>query len=192
MKKFIQCLRRYRRDQRGIAAVEMALASPILFLLLLGGTEMGRYILVHQKVEKMAFAVADVTAQYETVTSAEIATIMNASSELMNPHEGFATHGRMILTAVHKDPDETNQQVRWQCEGGGSLTALSQVGQPNTSAKADLPGDLELDDDDHVIVSEVFYTYQPMITWFQIQNVNLYKTAMFRPRLGQLSTVAGC
>ncbi len=192
MIKLINMLRRFRQDQRGIAAVEMALASPVLFFLLLGGTEMGRYILIHQKVEKMAFVVADVASQYETVTSSQVSTIMDASSELMNPYEDFDSRGRMILTAVHKDPNDTDQLVRWQCSGGGALVAASQVGLPNTTTKAVLPGNLDLDDDDHVIVSEVFYTYQPIITWFQVQNVNLYKTAMFRPRLGQLSTVAGC
>ena len=64
-KHFMKIFRRYRKSERGIAAVEFALVSPILFLLLLGGVEVGRYILVHQKVEKMAYSVSDVVSQLE-------------------------------------------------------------------------------------------------------------------------------
>ncbi len=192
MNRFMNMLRRLKDDQRGIAAVEMALASPILFFLLLGGTEMGRYILTHQKVEKMAYAVADVISQYELLTSADVAIVMNASAELMNPYESFDTNGTMILTSIHKDPNDNDQLVRWQCAGGGSLSATSHVGVINSTAKAELPGDLILDDGDNVIVSEIFYTYEPIITWINIQKLDLYKTAMFRPRLGQLTTAPGC
>jgi hypothetical protein len=183
-------LRRYRAEERGIAAVEFALVMPILFTLLLGGTEMARFILVHIKTEKMAYSVADVISQFESVTSGDVTMIFDATSELMSPYDSFGTNGRVILTSVRKEADEENQEVHWQCFDGGSMSATSHVGTVN--AEATLPGGLQLEDGDNVIVSEVFYTYTPIINFMNIQGTQIYKTAMFRPRLGALTEVPGC
>lgn len=185
-------LGRYRRNERGLAAVEFAMVSPILILLLLGGTEMGRYILVHQKAEKMAYSVSNVISQLDTVTSGDVDVIFGAVTELMNPYDNFETRGTLFLSSVHKDPDDAGQTIRWQCQGGGSLTANSRVGEVGSGNAAVLPGNLDLEDDDNVIVSEVVYTYQPMLTWYRIQNITIYKSAMFRPRLGALTSAPGC
>ena len=190
--RLLKLLGRYQRNQRGVAAIEFALVSPILFLLLLGGVEVGRYILVHQKVEKMAYSVSDVVSQLEAVTSGDVDVVFGAATELMNPYDEYETRGRLMLSSVHKDPDDADQKIRWQCEGGGSLTAESGVGDPGSGEAAALPGNLELEDDDNVIVSEAFYTYKPILGWYSIQNVTIYKSAMFRPRLGALTSAPGC
>ncbi len=189
---FVNMLRRFKRSERGIAAVEFALVSPILFLLLLGGVEVGRYILVHQKVEKMAYSVSDVVSQLEAVTSGDVDVVFGAATELMNPYDEYETRGRLFLSSVHKDEDDADQKIRWQCNGGGSLTAESAVGDPSSGEAAALPGNLELEDDDNVIVAEAFYTYKPVLAWYTIQNITIYKSAMFRPRLGALTSAPGC
>jgi len=193
MTKYLKnILRRYKRSERGVAAVEFALVSPILFLLLLGGVEVGRYILVHQKAEKMAYSVSDVVSQLEAVTSGDVDVMFGAVTELMNPYDNFTTYGTLYLSSVHKDPADADQTIRWQCQGGGSLVANSRVGDVNSGGAATLPGNLALEDDDNVIVSEVVYTYQPILTWYKIQNITIYKSAMFRPRLGALTSAPGC
>lgn len=181
----------YQKNERGVAAVEFALVSPILFMLLLGGVEVGRYILVHQKAEKMAYSVSDVVSQLEAVTSGDIDVVFGAVTELMNPYDNFDAYGTLYLSSVHKDPADADQSICWQCQGGGSLAADSRVGEVNGGAAA-LPGDLALEDDDNVIVSEVVYTYQPIVGWYSIQNITIYKSAMFRPRLGALTSAPGC
>jgi Flp pilus assembly protein TadG len=191
--RLLKLLGHYRRNETGIAAVEFALVSPILFMLLLGGTEVGRYILVHQKVEKMAYSVADIISQLEAVTSGDVDVVFGAATELMNPYDEYETRGTLYLSSVHKDPDNADQTIRWQCQGGGSMTAESGVGDPTTGgAVAVLPGSLDLEDDDNVIVAEAFYTYRPVLSWYAIQNITISKSAMFRPRLGALTSAPGC
>ena len=190
-KPLVKTLRRYLASERGVAAVEFALVSPILFMLLLGGVEVGRYILVHQKVEKMAYSVSDVISQLENVTAGDVDTVFGAATQFMNPYDDFESNGRLILSSVHKDSADPDQEVRWQCEGGGTMSATSRVGDPASGA-ATLPGNLALEDDDNVIVSEAFFTYQPVLNWYQIQNITIYKATMFRPRLGALTSVPGC
>lgn len=193
MMRYIQLLKSWRNNQSGLAAVEFALALPIFVALLMGGAEVARYILVHQKVEKLAFSVADVTSQFEILGSGDISVIMNASAEIMDPYDQFDTRGRIVLSSVFKDPDETKQLLQWQCEGGGTASATSHVAQPSSQTAAVLPGNMVLDDADDVIVAEIFYTYTPMLDWFEFgAGQNIYKTAMFRPRLGALTAVPGC
>jgi len=50
---------------------------------------------------------------------------------------------------------------------------------------------MTLNDKDNVIVTEVFYNYQPMITTNGvITGTTIYKTAVYKPRLGDLSTLS--
>lgn len=193
IKHLVKIFRRYQRNERGVAAVEFALVSPILFGLLLGGVEIGRYVLVHQKAEKMVYSVADIISQSADtgVTAADVDAIFGASTEFMNPYDNFDTNGTLFLSSVHKEPLET-QKIKWQCNGGGTLVAESRVGDVTNSVPTVLPGNFALEDDDDVIVAEVVYNYQPILTWYQIQNIEIYKSTMFRPRLGALTSAPGC
>jgi hypothetical protein len=140
----------------------------------------------------MAYSVSDVISQLDSVTSGDVDVVFGAASELMNPYDKFETRGTLFLSSVHKDPDDADQTIRWQCQGGGGLAAQSRVGKVGAGEVASLPGNLDLDDDDNVIVSEVVYTYQPILTWYKIQNITIYKSAIFRPRLGALTSAPGC
>lgn len=187
-------IRAYSHDQGGVATVEFALCVPFLCLLLLGGVELGRYLLIHQKVGRMAFSLADITSQFETLTNNEMTTILNASSHLMNPRDNFAIQGRIIISSVEKGEEANDvQEVVWQCAGGGNLDKDSTVGTVNSENAATLPNSLSLESGEDVIVAEVFYTYTPMLTWGGLANpTDVVKTALFRPRLGALTTSPGC
>ncbi|WP_051630683.1 TadE/TadG family type IV pilus assembly protein [Afifella pfennigii] len=181
--------RSLRRQESGIAAVEFALVTPMLLLLGLGGFQMSHFLLAQQKVEKMAFTVADVVSRNEMITAGIANQIFRATGELMRPMS-FDDNGLVVLSAVGRDEGEANATVDWQCEGGGTLAEDSQIGQVNEVAS--LPGGLSLDEGDMVIVAEVFYRYDPVISGFFMGNRDLYKYALFRPRLGQLTSAAGC
>jgi Flp pilus assembly pilin Flp len=187
----VKIVRRFRENEHGVAAVEFALVSPILFMLLLGGVEVGRYILVHQKAEKMVYSVADVISQLENVTAGDVDAVFGAATEFMNPYDNFPARGVLHLSSVHKDPADADQEVRWQCTGGGTMWADSRVGEVAAGA-AVLPGSFVLEDDDNVIVAEAHYVYKPVLKWYNIQNIIIYKSTMFRPRLGALTTAPGC
>ena len=176
-------------DRRGVAAIELALASPVLLVLLLGTTEIAGFIKVHYQAAQMASTVADAVARYDKVTSADIADILSASSAVMDKAD-FGTKGYVVLTSAVKVKLTDAPTVAWQCRGGGTTAQASRIGKLKNVAT--LPGSLVLDADDNVIVAEVFYTYTPMFTLIPIATRIVYKTAVFRPRLGALTTVSGC
>lgn len=176
-------------DRRGVAAIELALASPVLLVLLIGTTELASFIKIHYQSAQMASTVADAVARYDKVTSADIADILSASAAVMDQTD-FGAKGYVVLTSAVKVKATDAPTVAWQCRGGGTTAQASRVGK--LKGVATLPGSLVLDADDNVIVAEVFYTYTPMFTLIPIDTRIVYKTAVFRPRLGALTTVSGC
>ncbi len=178
---------RFLRNREGVAAVEMALVTPVLLLLFCGGGEMGFYLQAHFRTAQMASTVADVVARYENVTSSDISSIFAVSSEVMGDDD-FDDHGYVILTSVKREGGKA-ATVSWQCEAGAYENS-SRIGSINK--QAELPNDLPLTANDNVIVAEVFYHYTPIFTSVVAVNPLLYKTAVFRPRLGDLTAAPGC
>jgi Flp pilus assembly protein TadG len=176
-------------DCRGVAAVEMAIIAPLLVLLLLGTAEVANLVKTHFEAAQTASTVADVVARYETVTNDNIQAIFAVSERVMG-ESTFKANGRIILTSVAKAATSgAKTLVSWQCTGGGTLTAPSAIGQVGKTAT--LPGSLTLDADDNVIVAEVFFHYEPLFSLIPLPQT-IKKTALFRPRLGQLTTAPGC
>jgi hypothetical protein len=80
-------------------------------------------------------------------------------------------------------------KISWQCHGGGTQARDSRIGEVGDTVS--LPGGLTIDADDNVIVAEVYYRYEPVFDMLPIAD-EVYKTAVFRPRLGALTSAAGC
>lgn len=171
-------------NQRGAAAAEFAIMFPVLLLLLLGGFEISRFLLIHQKADKVAYTVTDVVAQSTSVTNAQLALVMSAAAQIMQPFT-FGANGRVIVSSVYQNG--TNPPVvRWQYAGGGTLSRTSQIGTVNGNAT--LPGGLTLNDRDNVIIAEVYYSYVPVFSGGLMTARDIYKNAIFKPRLGALTT----
>ena len=183
--------RSLHRDESGLAYLEFAIATPFLLALLMGAIEMTRYILIVQKVEKISVTIADVVAQGSTASTAQLDNVITAAAEIMNPYP-FDTLGYVIITSVKQTGTWTAAnppRVNWQYKGGGTWLQNSQVGSPGTSAT--LPNNMTLFDKDNVIVTEVYYNYQPLVSGNGvIGGTTLYKVGVFKPRLGDLSTLS--
>lgn len=183
----VRIFRRLALNNQGIAAIEMAIITPVLVLMLCGGSEIAVYARSHFQTSQMASTVADAVARYEAVTSADISSIFSVSSEVMGSAD-FSKKGYVILSSISRTGGAT-PVVSWQCKGG----ALANASRIGTLAKtATLPGNLVLDATDNVIIAEVFYQYTPMFSNFVPVQKQLYKTAIFRPRLGSLTAAPGC
>lgn len=182
MKKIRAKLYHFLCNRDGVAYLEFAVALPFLLVLFLGSVELTRYIIIAQKVEKSAVTISDVIAQSETINTGQIDLLITAVGEVMQPYS-FNTNGYVIITSVSQSGSES-PTVNWQYTGGGSWTQSSQVGSEGGTAT--LPNGLTLNDKDTVIVAEVYYDYQPMITNTIVSGTPIYKVAVFKPRLGDL------
>jgi len=175
------CAAQYRR--RGVAAIEFALTLPIWIALLIGTADGTYCILVNEKTDRIAYSVTDIVTQYQTITIANLKDILQAASQLMQPFP-FANNGVVIVTSVYKPTGQT-PVIEWQYEGGGTLAQTSQIG--STGSTPSLPNGLTLNDNDNVIISEVYYNFIPLFLNVGPLVANtIYRVAMYKPRLSQL------
>lgn len=186
---FMRSLKKLFKAQAGIAYVEFAITLPFLVMLFLGAVEITRYIIIIQKVEKVSVTISDLVAQSSTTTNADLAIIVQAASQVMRPFT-FNSNAYVIISSVTKTGTNT-PKVNWQYTGGGTWTQASGVGTTNNNAT--LPTGFTMVDKDNIIITEVYYNYTPLMGSV-LHNVigggTLYKQAVFKPRLGDLTTIS--
>lgn len=173
-------LGRLRRCQAGAAAVEFALSLPLLVTVVIGGAEYTRYCIANQKLERVAASVADLVAQGQGVSLADLQTVFSAVDNMMQPFS-LDNAGRVIVTSV--SGQSGRPVVQWQ-EAYGSSSDHSRVGVKGGTAT--LPAGLNLRDGENVIVCESFMLYEPMFATDLLEANRLYRVAAYRPRFGAL------
>jgi hypothetical protein len=135
----------------GVALIEFALVFPVFFLLLFGGLEINRLILIQQKLEKAGYVIADIVTQYQPATVAAVAGEISVAEVESNV---FPQLARMmgaysnpidqsaILTSIRvTGPAATRSlKIEWQIAGGGSLSGTCDGLTPNTCAQSIVNG----------------------------------------------------
>lgn len=188
------------KNEAGLAYIEFAIVLPVLLMLFLGGVEITRYVLIIQKLEKTVSTVANVVTQTNPSTSqltdAIMQDLMNSVQDMMSPY-GSTSNMRVIVTDV---VDRTNAQststaaptVNWQFCGGGTLTNQSKLGTTvNRNANLTnlgLPSSYAMSAGEEVVIAEVYFNFQPITNQNILGNVLQYRTAVYMPRLGALSS----
>ena len=95
---------RFARDRRGVSAVEFALVAPLLVALYLGCVEISDGVSADRKVTLTAAALANLSAQVTTITTADMTNILDASSAIIAP---YSPNNRVL-------PEHRQQQ---ECDG---------------------------------------------------------------------------
>ena len=173
-------------DKSGASLIELAFAMPILVTLLLGGVEIARYVLLHQKLDRVSSSIADLVSQAETISIGDLQNIFDAAQFVAKPFNLLA-EGTVIVSSISNPLGGQDSRVNWQESGGGSITANSQIGTPGSSVT--LPTGFTLADGQTIIIAEVFYDYVPWILGDFTGANQIYHRALFRPRYGGLTTL---
>ena len=124
-----------RSCNRGNVVVEFALALPVLMLLLLASAELGRFVLLNQKIDRVAITMSDLVARAETISEADLDDIFSAAAHVAEPFD-LSGRGRVVISSV-TNADGGGATIAWQRAGGGSFIKASNVG--TEGASADLP-----------------------------------------------------
>ena len=173
----------FRHHTGGVAAVEFALVLPVLMTLFYGVVEITRYILVTQKVEKLAYTVGDSISNSTTVTNAEMDQLLTATNDIMKPFS-FTSNGTVMISSLYKAAG-ANPVVNWRHQGGGTLTATSALGA--VGAAPQMPAGFTFDDRENVIAAEVFYRFSPLISSRFFGTTTIYRRVFYSPRFGSLT-----
>lgn len=169
----------------GNVAVEFALAVPVLLMLMLASAELARFVILHQKMDRVATTISDLVSRAETINEGEMADIFTAVGEVAYPYD-LADLGVVIVSSV-VNPDGNGPIVAWQRSGGGSYSATSQVGTEGNDAT--LTGDFEVREGETAIIAEVYFDFTPFLSEMIVAPQVIYRTAHHRPRLGTLEEI---
>lgn len=213
-------MRQFAKHEGGIALLEFALLAPFLILLFLGAIELGRYILIMQKVEKASYVLTDMVSQYEeattntqpyppgTINQTEIDAVFAQYTRIMSPY-GADSRQRVIVTSVTREGAALT--VKWQVAGGGTLTDdvtsivngrtpgnMSAGSVRNTPASFPAAFNtilIPFDDNDNMVVGEVFYRYSPILRnqllaiGVDIPEQTFTRYMFFKPRQGAMNAL---
>ncbi|MGI9508118.1 MAG: TadE/TadG family type IV pilus assembly protein [Geminicoccaceae bacterium] len=178
-----QC--RFRRHDRGNVVVEFALVLPVLLMMMLASAELGRFVLLNQKIDRVAITMSDLVARAETISESELDDIFNAAAHVAEPFD-LGGSGRVVISSV-TNVGGGGATVAWQRTGGGSFITASEIGAEGETA--DLPDDFAVRDGETAIISEVFFDFEPFLSEVIVSPRVIYRRAHHRPRLGTLDTV---
>lgn len=206
------------RNQDGVSLLEFGLILPVLMIILIGGLEITRLILFHQKIDNATSRVADLITQMdmENVPCSGVGSLQwmrdHMMTAAMSPYS-WDEDGQLIVSAVeaeYSDPNNpdnsipTEQRVKWQwtSAGGNASHIGNEGGLANGSAWPGIfrvsPNAGGMFDGDRIIAVEVFYVYSPLIPGMEFlipsgEHMDMYKNAFFRARFGNLNNLGdGC
>ncbi|KEQ51466.1 TadE family protein [Sphingobium chlorophenolicum] len=166
----INTLRRMRRDQSGIAAVEFALSLPILVGLTMYSMEAANMAYTSQKLGDVATLTADSVSRIRLSISNGDVTDALGGMKILGDSIDLRNRGRIIVSSVQPVIDNSgnviNQKVRWQRCTGALIkdspyvvnTNLGTAGIGATGRKIAAAKESEL------IFVEIYYTYKPLVS----------------------------
>jgi Flp pilus assembly protein TadG len=176
----VSLLRRFKEDDRGVAAIEFALILPTLLLLYFGVAELCQATISDRKASHVASAVGDLVAQTTSVTPADLADIFNIGNTMMAP---FPTSSlRMRVTSLTANASGT-PVVDWSVGYNG-------YGVMTKGATTSLP--MTLSAGDSVIMAQSQFQYTSVVQYLLPNALTYNDTYYLRPRRSTQVTCSAC
>lgn len=157
--------------------VEFAFAMPVLIALVMGGFEFARFALLNQKMERATGFVADLVSRADALEAGDFTDYFAAAGQIGLPYDLF-NDGNMIVTSV--TGESSGPEVLWQQVGAGAVTEPSRIGAPGEAAT--LPNGFQVDEGEGLIVTEVYFDFEPLVLPALMPARRLYFQAIYRPR----------
>ncbi len=171
-------------DRRGAIALELAMAIPVIVLLVSSGIEITRFLLLNQKIERASATMADLVSQSENLSESALDNLFAAAGYVVAPYD-IASDGRIVVSSL--GGGEGPATVLWQ-RAFGAASGVSAIG--TEGGPASLPAGFILRASEAAIVAEVFFDYRPAFFDRVFEPSMLHATAIHRPRFGALASLA--
>jgi Flp pilus assembly protein TadG len=177
-----ESLRRFLRrrvGERAMAATEFALILPVALIMFTGSLIYGTASEVNRKVTLTARNVTDLVTQYESITTADMTTLINSAAQVMAP---FPTANTTVVITDITVNSAGQGTVEWS-------VALSGSGLPVGQAVTNLPTNIQAipavagQSQINIIWGHVAYLYTPTIGYNITQPITLSDDIYLTPRL---------
>lgn len=164
-----------KASRSGVAAVEMAVALPLLVTLGMGGLELASFALANLRVNQIAIAVADNASRAKLTSISGAAQFREydvvetfRSADLAYPGMAVFTNGRIVLSSLETN-SSGGQWIHWQrCRGSksvGSKYGTQGTGATGTSFAGMGPTGsvITAESGSAIMFAEVYYDYRPVV-----------------------------
>ncbi|MEE4011197.1 TadE/TadG family type IV pilus assembly protein [Roseibium sp. FZY0029] len=115
-RRFLTGLRSIGADKRAVTAIEFAMILPFMLILLIGMEEVTGTLDHDRKVSRIANSVADLVAQGQTLTPADLKAMLDIGGKIIDPYPD--TDLETIVASVTFD-DEGTPAVDWSYSSKG-------------------------------------------------------------------------
>lgn len=186
--KTSRVLHKFKKSERGAMFVEMAIVLPIFILLISGIFEISMYILIHNKLLRVAGVIGDTITRQNT-TAANIIAILDTSDNLFQPLT-FAPAGSVVVTQISNSKlsaSATDMLINWQYSINGAVSKFGTTG----NFPSNLPNNISTINNQSMVLTEVFYQYKPLVFPNFIANQTIYITSVYAPRMGDMNVLTG-
>jgi Flp pilus assembly protein TadG len=153
-------VRRFTRDNKGVAAVEFAFIAPLLITLYLGTQEISLALNINKKVGRTSSAIGDLVAQEtDEVVVADLRDIMKVGAATMQPYS--ITKPEVWVTGIQISATGA-ATVAWSQRLVDNITYS--VPYPAGSAVATVPVKLKVNST-FLVKVETKLKYRPITSW---------------------------
>jgi Flp pilus assembly protein TadG len=181
-------LHRFRKDKKGLAAVEIALILPVLITLFFGVVEVSMLLSARASVTSVASVTADLVAQKSTVTASDITNVFTAATAILYPN---SVNNATIEIYSIVDNNNATGKVAWSCKKIGSNAAVVGATTPPTGSTGgdiikagnlDANGTPQYGGTGSVIIGKVTYVYSSPTSKLVAGTTSMTNMFYARPR----------
>jgi Flp pilus assembly protein TadG len=190
----MRAIRRFRKDHKGVAAIEFALIAPILIGLYIMLNETASGLRAARKVTMASRVMSDLVSQVPEVNNAYRDDVFASITPIMQPFTGSLASIR--LTSIRFDALGRGY-VDWSEAQGPGLTAHARCKPAQTPivpnpglGQIAVPAGLMVPNSS-VVLAEVQFAYTPVIGYNITGTINLQDQLYTRPRAGTHVTRTG-
>lgn len=174
--RFSGLWRRFRSASDGVAAVEAALALPVMAIAYVGMVNVAQMVMITRKVTQLTLALSDLTARLPSVPTAEVTNIFNAAETILLPYD--SNKSKMVIASVVIGADRIGR-VCWANSYPDTKLA------PARGATVTLPDSIRVANTS-VIMARASYEFTPVIGSAVFKKMTLGDDPIYtRPRNGK-------
>jgi Flp pilus assembly protein TadG len=173
-------LRAWAKDRSGTSAVEFAMLVPVLMVIYLGGVQTFQGVATYRKLSDATVELANVTAQYQTMSSTDFTNVSSAVSQIMAPYPS----GNLAIVISIIKTNAANQACVYYSSAYNGGIQLTQ----NSAFTA--PPNLTVANSTYVLV-QTSYLFTPSLAFGVIGNTTMTDHMYMQPRNSATITVAG-
>ena len=183
----IQFLLKFFKEKKASVAVEFALVAPFLIIITAGIYDVTYLFFAHLRTQRLANLFAN-TISIQNITEATLESYIGNATNIAKPLD-FSS-GSVVVSNINIPstlPTATQMAINWQYSQGGSVKSkLGAAGQKPIN----LPNSLQLGVGQEIVVTEVYYTYKPLIKAdFLNSFYSIYKIAIFPVRVSSIASL---